>query len=97
MARLSEFAAQAAKEPWTLDDDTGEALVTVRQPTAGTLRKMAKEYEALDSAEERGIVFLRAVCGPAYDDLMAITEDMPAGADEAVFDDLMKHFGLGNS
>lgn len=96
MPKLSDFAREAAREPWTLDDDEGEALVTVRQPSEAVMQAMAKEYEASSSAEERGELFLKAVTGPAYDDVMAITEDMPAGTREALFGNLMEHFGLGN-
>lgn len=95
--KLSEFAAQAARKPWTLDGDDGDPLVTVAQPTEDVMAKLAKQYEATEDAEERGILFLKTISGGAYDDIMAITEEMPAGTREAVFSDLMRHFDLGNS
>lgn len=94
--KLSEFAAQAARGDWTLDDDQGDPLVTVRQPSESVMAALAKAWDAIEDREERGELFLKTVTGGAYDDIMAITEDMPAGTREAVFGDLVKHFELGN-
>lgn len=94
MAKLSEFVKQVKKDDWTLDDDTGEALVIVRQPGEKAMQAMAEEWP--EDEGERGKLFLRTVAGDAYDDLMAITEDAPAGTRDVVFSDLIEHFGLGN-
>lgn len=95
MAKLSDFVAQASKGAWTLDGDDGAPLVTVPQPTDGTMEEMAKQWSAISDATERGEMFLKAVAGDAYDSIISATEDTPAGTREAVFGDLLSHFGLG--
>lgn len=98
MAKLSEFVAQAKRADWVLETEAGD--IVVPQPTEAVVESVSKAVEAAgeagDSADLGGQV-LRMIMGDAYDTIVSLTEDAPAGTREAIYDDLAAHFGVGNS
>jgi hypothetical protein len=86
--KLADLAAQAKREPWTLDDDQGQPLVTIPQPDVSTWVKLGDAETMTD--------VLKLLAGSEYEPLMAHLAPLGAPALEQAAGDMRKAFGLGN-
>lgn len=86
--KLSDLAAQAKRDPWTLEDDDGTALITIPAPTVEQLEGMAAAESMYDVA--------RILAGDQYEDLMKHLRPLGSTAIGEAVDDMAARFGLGN-
>lgn len=86
--KLSDAIAQAQRAPWTLDDDDGNPIVTVPQPSVDT-------WAAVAEAETMPDV-IRVMAGAQADALLAAIGDAPAPVLKTIAEDMRTAFGLGN-
>ena len=86
---MSDLAAQAKRDPWTLEDDSGNPLITIPAPTVGQMEGMAAAESMYD--------VMRILAGDQYDDLMAHLRPLGSTAIAKAADDMRERFGMGNS
>ena len=84
---LAQYAAEARRDPFTLDIGGGQPLV-IQPPTVDGLMAI---YDAPTDRDALAII-----AGDQFAALWAAVKDQPAAMLGALLSDMRKHFGLGN-